>query len=399
MSYTFITFRGQKYAFHESSSVLEHFSQNAPFDLMPLYTPEERAKRKQDINEQIESRMSYDWAQEKEMRKRELELYKSTLTSKQAKETKKRVYKIANKEEWKKAWRETTRKIVEIGLPQISVDDFKNPLENVVFQQVIFKAFNAGVEEETLDLFVSRCISLRKSSKEASDMFFSYFAHDASRLKHFALFDSPQKNVKMNPIVLSESWMIDLMNERLFSPRNTGRGELGAFALFKGNIDFISFDERGDFLAYENDENKCAIEVKSIQNRKMSIRLGSETTWPESKLFEMLMKTSLRNSALSKFVSRNLLEKHEQQIKDELNMSINQFLDFANEELRNILRKYDKICVFVENENAFEEVDIENTHFYGISSEGRWKFTLAPNNLFKKENDMPQTTGEEHEHA
>lgn len=390
MAIEFTTYKGQKYVTHKCPETgLRWFNPNEPFRLMPSYSVEERSARRETNNARIELMINESWLKEKERQRVEKDAYKASVKAVRAKDRiawqKKNpppVFVITEKTEWDKQIRSVFRATVEAETPPLTIDDFKSPIENSGFQHVILEALSSGVSEEVLDLFVERLVSLRRSSEEAAEALFECFAVEPRRLLDFALIPAPKKGRVLPSIVIDKPWMKDLMKHRLFSPRNTGKGELGAFVLFQGNMELLATEEKGDFIVNRGTSEQCSVEVKSVEKRSIGVRLGAEITWSDSDLHKWLMTTSLKDTELKKYVSRDLLAKH----KDTLlkaGMTIEQFVERANKDLRNILAKYDKLYVYVEDEEVFEELHPDNAHFFGISSEGRWKFTPGPNTLFQ----------------
>lgn len=383
--YDFIMRKGVIYALHESDPISKELDKKDQFELMPTFSPEERAQRREENNAKIENLIDASWNAEKARRKLENPA-PNPKWKKQARKAfiaahPKKQYSEKTKTEWEKRVRPAIRKSVENEFPLLAIDDFKSPLENKVVQDVVFIAYNQfKVPEEILDMFLKRLSSLRKSSKEAADVFFMPFAKDPSMLQDFALVQAPKKNVHFPSIQVSH--IKDLMKERIFSPRNTGKGELGAFALFAGELELLTTAEKGDFAVNRGTPEECIVEVKSIDTRSRSLRLGAEITWAESNLFKWLMTTPLKNTELKKFVTKGNLAKNVQLLKAS-GMTVEQFIEKANEDLHAVLSKYEKLFVYIEDEEVFEEVLPQNTHFFGISTEGRWKFTIGPNTLFQ----------------
>ena len=384
MCYVFITYQGQKYALHESDSAIHYIHSLKSFKLMPEFSLEERAARREENNERIEKLISESWSAEKERRKSEKPNPKWSQKVRNAfllaHPPKK--YAENTKDDWDKRYRQQFREQVERENPPLVAGDFKNPLECKEFQRVILAAFQDGVPEEVLDLFVKRLVSLRRSSESAAEIFFEYFAVNPTRLHEFALYPSIKKNVTLPAISLEVPWHEDLMRVRLFTPRNTGKGELGAFALFGGDLEILSTEEKGDLIANKGTPDECIIEVKSVEKRSIGVRLGSEFVWSDSDLFKWLMSTPLKNTDLKKYVSRDLLVRHKKDL-EAAGMTIQQFLCTANDNLQKVLSRYDKLYVYIEDEKIFEELQPWNAHFFGVSTEGRWKFTPGPNTLFQ----------------
>ena len=375
-----IPFKGKNYVLEVSGydENIRMFDVQAPFSLMPEYTPEERSKRRDENNLLIEAILSRQWAREKKVQSVSKKQWSNfQKTKKYRGTTSKPTFEFKNKIEWDKAHREKAREKVERANPPYTSGDFKNPLECKVCLDVILFGLQNGVSEEVCDLFVEQLVSLRKVSEEAADVFFSYFMEVPSRLHDYGLVSFPKKGEAIPSIHVWQPWLQELMNHRLFSPRMTGRGELGALALFRQNIELLTFDEPGDIRI-----EGCNVEIKSIASRKSHIRLGSEITWANASTYRFLSTTKLVSSVLMKHIGRSGVESEVDEIKSNFG-SVDDFIKSMNSDLVAVLKRYDRMFVYIEDEHVFEEIVPENTHFYGISSEGRWKFTIVPNTLFQ----------------
>jgi len=375
-----IPFKGKNYVLEVSGydPNIRMFDVESPFCLMPEYTPEERTRRRDENNLLIEAILSKQWAREKKVQSFSKKQWSSFQKIKKYRgTTPKPTFEFKNKIEWDKAHRERAREKVERVNHPYTSGDFKNPLECKVCLDVILFGLQNGVSEEVCDLFVEQLVSLRRVSEEAADVFFSYFMEVPNRLHDYGLVSFPKKGEAIPAIHVWQSWLQELMNHRLFSPRMTGRGELGALALFRQNVHLLSSDEIGDIKI-----DDCNIEIKSIASRKSHIRLGSEITWADSSLYRHLATTSLSKSGLMKQVSRNIVEDQQDWIEKEFT-SVENFIQRAEADLKIVLARYDRIFVYIEDENVFEEIKSDDVYFYGVSSEGRWKFSIVPNTLFQ----------------
>jgi hypothetical protein len=379
-----ISYKGKNFVLEEAEFCpeLKFFNVFNPFRLMPEYTVEERSQRREENNTRIEAMLSRQWENEKKTQSFAKANYRNLPTrykSKKAKSpAKKPTFEFPNKIAWDKAHREKCRMRVEAQFPPFVAGDFKNPLECKACFDVVFFALQEGVSEEVCDLFVEQLVSLRSVSEEAADIFFSYFMEDPLRLRDYGLVAFPKDGETIPAIEVWQPWLQELMNHRLFSPRNTGRGELGACAVFRQNVKLLAFDELGDIQV-----NGCNVEIKSIATRKKHIRLGSEISWADSPLHARLAENNhLKRSSLMKHVSRGNVESEQDWIEKEFE-SVEKFVELAEADLRKVLARYGRMFVYIEDEHVFEEIKLDAVYFNGVTSEGRWKFTIVPNTLFQ----------------
>jgi hypothetical protein len=381
MSYTFVTEKGKKYVAYWAIDVsrnkwVKQYDVEHPFVLMPEYTKEEKARITNRNNDLIEAELSASWKAEKARQDAIKAEWRKQ--PKKVRDASKPVFEITNSEDWDKAHRQAIRERVEAMSPPISVSDRKCPMENPIFADVVFQAHKAGVPEEVTDLFVQRIRTLGNTSPEAAQVVFEHFAANPKRIEKFGCY-SPGRIA--SPISIPEE-LVDLFHERLHFPRNTGKGELGVLAMFSGNVELVSADKKGDFVWNKGTMFEESPEVKSVENRFKPIRFGTNGSWIGTEIQKRVLAVK-ELKAMSVSIGVKVVKSLAPEINKHLNMTISQFYEEVSKELRKVIASYDRLLVFIENENMLENVYANQAHLFGTDGSGRFQFTLSPNNFTK----------------
>jgi hypothetical protein len=347
---------------------------------MPFYTEKEKVEIANRNNELIEAELAASWKDEKSRQDAIKAVWRKR--PKKVRDLTKPSFPITNSIEWAKAHREAVRERVETMFPPVTVKTRKSPMENPIFVDVLLSAHFAGVPEKLTDLFVQRVQSLAETSQEAAQAFFEHFAEDPERIALIGGCVTPKKGEKIAEPIVVPSGLVELAHDRIHFPRNTGKGELVAHAMFSGDVELISADKQGDVIWNKGTPEEESPEIKSTVNRFKPIRLGTTGSWMGTDIQKKVLAVA-ELKPMSVSIGSKVIKSLSAEIKKHLNMTVPEFVEEVSKELRKAILLYDRMLVFVENENAFEDIDAAKMCLFGTDGSGRFQFTLTPNKLTK----------------
>jgi len=254
-------------------------------------------------------------------------------------------------------------------------DRFKSPFYTPEFRELVKDANSLGLGDDKILSFVNTLYHLRYVSYKTCEELFFVMYENVSRLFQFRTFTLTSNF--FSEIVITEPWQQEQMEKTFVLNRETGKGEFGSLCFFSNDFRWPSKLE-GD-VDYLVDSNWIPVEWKSCKTRIRNMRLGATDSWADSQTYKKIMlDAALRNSSIKKEVNPKTIAENAPDVTRVFG-SIELFIHSIRLDIQNVIRKR-MMFVYVSDEHTIININPDSVEPYGVTSEGRFLFTIVPNN-------------------